>query len=284
VPLGRRLAKACPLFLESDVIALSSAVRYTGQSIQDQLIDATHALRGQGPLFVKLLAQGTTYGTLLTAGQGRQTTSTDLREFLGFLNLIGALQTQRALPRTQRLRITMQHALIGITYSPLSVRQSADITAIVFATLRATTPVLLATGVVAALFVGAGLASISSTLIAVAASLLLFLISIVLHEYVHVYTLRTAGLAVDILQRGMHLGLIHAQPPWRTDVISALAGPLAGGLICWLSALAYEGLGQTILAITALIVSSFHFISLLPTYGDGQSIKRAWQERRRRYS
>ena len=269
----------CPLVLESDILSLSPSLVVLESMLYDQTVQIAHKLHGAGLPVVVILQRPTTYPELLQVAQEHCATASELHGLLGFLNKIGGLHRKRT--REQQWlawRITVQHLLLGVRYTPFCIRSSASSRSLMRSTLHATTPVLLAIGVVAALNWGAGFIPGRTALILALFGQIVLLLSVLLHEYIHMIVLRRAGLAVDILQLGMHVGLIHTKAEPSVEVASALAGPLVAGGASILAAVALW-MAMPTLAYIAVVVGVLHIASLVPLYGDGASLVTAIQER-----
>jgi hypothetical protein len=144
--------------------------------------------------------------------------------------------------------------------------------------LRATTPVFLASGVVAGLWWIAGF-NASLLIFNLGYWLFVFLVTVIIHELAHSIVLHFFSVRADILQLGMKLRIIH--PPARRlpEITSALTGPvlgIAGSLVgVWLAV----QLNLPFAALGSLVIGLFHCISLLPWYGDGHSLFKALQHK-----
>ena len=126
------------------------------------------------------------------------------------------------------------------------------------------------------------LTPVSDTIETVFFGLAAFLTSIVMHEYAHVAVLKRYAVPANILQIGVRLGIIHKKPARRVEVLSSLAGPVAGLVVCGLMTRLLAILpGKPLFVIIGCTVGLFHAASLLPFYGDGASLFSALRERKR---
>ncbi len=267
------LVQHCPLLLQQDVLSLSPFFEQKDHALHDNVVDASHPLHGEGTMLAVALGNGTTYADLVNMARGKDVSESDVCTLLGFLNLVGGLHRKRTLAQQpQALLATASHLFLSVRYSPLSTRYFPTFANLARSTLRATTPVLLAIGVVAATGWAAGLVSLHLVIAVTFSSQLLFVASIVIHEQAHVWVLLRYGVPTSILQRGLHLGVIHKRPTAKAEILSALAGPAAGTLLCLAVTIASWLLGQRMVSLVGVCLGLLHACSLLPLYGDGSSL------------
>ena len=269
--------KFCPLLLENDVLSLTPQVLVKQSNLVDTRMGTTHVLHGHGQSIAQALSKGIEYHALIKLAEKHSVNSFQLHELLGFLNNIGGLQQRRVYTHhLQALYIKIRHLLLGIHYSPLCYRASGILRHVCLAVLRATTPVFLASGVVATVWISAGFGS--STIIAASYCLLIFWLSLVTHECAHVQLLHKYRIPSDMLQIGMRLGVIHPRLTLRQEVRVSLTGPLAGITTSLLGGLLMLNVSLTVFA-GCIIVSLLHLASLLPWYGDGHHLFKAIHQR-----
>jgi hypothetical protein len=279
VPLERP-GRYCPLLLEGDILSLARFLTLQGDQLQDPTLNASHKLSRSGASLLGTLQRGSTYGELRTAARLHRISSQDFHAFLGFLNRIGGLQRKRTAGlHLQAFQMTVQHLVLGIHYPPLCRRVAPSLLFLTLTTLRATMPVILAVGIVAILWWIAGLSSVWASFDLFGGSFLVFVMSIVLHEAMHAKVLRWNGLSPHVLQLGMHIGIVHRQSVTRVEIVSAIAGPLAGMAVCTIVASVALLSQAAALSISSLIIAVLHLGSLLPYYGDGASLTKALRER-----
>ena len=152
-------------------------------------------------------------------------------------------------PLSSRSEATGKHISIGITLACRSV---------------------IAAGLALGLLIGAAnLLPMRSALGMTAFGLLTFVGSMVLHEFTHLLVIKQEIATVDILRRGLRIGLIHRETTNMIAIASSLAGPAAGMAYCGCLALAAHLLQAPLCSILALIAASFHLWALLPWFGDG---------------
>lgn len=259
--------------MESDELSLSPHLKLEQASLYDKALDIHHGLLPIGVICMQALVQGTSFGKLSKLAIAHGASSSSLQELLGFLNTIGGLKRYRTLLGwSSACRIQVHHAFIGIRYATLSWRQPATTWWLGVGVCRATTwPILSASGVALLIYI-AGFAPLLTVGGISAFGLSLFLLSLYLHELAHVYIVHKNGQTLHLLQHGLRLGLIHARLARKGEIASALSGPLAGMATCCGAALGTFALHWTLVALLALIMSTFHVLSLLPWYGDGASL------------
>jgi hypothetical protein len=281
VSLDRVHIRSCPFLLESDVLSLSPQFTLKSLQLQDSVVDVVHLIKEPGDRLLGLLSQTTTYSALINTAKQYQVSDTALRDLLGFLNRIGALQ--RARLWQGRVTATYKcclHLMLGVIYSPLAYRKAATIPAVSLGILRATTPVFLAAGVVVGFSLVAGLVPARTVAITTLYWLSLFYTSVLLHELAHIRVLRQHNLSADILQANLRLGIIHAKPAPQIEIASSLSGPLVGASFCIIAAgLAWQT-GAILLSLSSCVICVCHAFSLFPFYGDGMSLQKALQERK----
>jgi hypothetical protein len=81
-----------------------------------------------------------------------------------------------------------------------------------------------------------------------------------MHEYAHTLPLKANHRV--IFQRGLRLGILHRRGRIRHEVISALAGPVAGAVVAL--AIAPNPAGWFLAVV--------HLSSLLPVHSDGRAM------------
>jgi hypothetical protein len=204
-----------------------------------------------------------------------------LADLIGFLNTIGCLKRNRAItfyPRAWCKQLV--HGIHGVWYQPLRRRGHTSLAAITHGIGRATVPVTLATLLTLGLLVCL-LPSQAAPIIAKGGFVwLAFICSMVLHEYGHFKSIKHYRVGCDVLQYGMHIGLIHGKLPSLAEIYVAIAGPFCGIVACSLFiVLAMYALPGTPLLI--LFVGILHLCSLLPWYGDGKSLRLAHNQRKK---
>jgi hypothetical protein len=196
-------------------------------------------------------------------------------ELLLFLNSVGALQLKRSIFVSAWLAVKkLIYRTKGIRLQYVTCRQPSSLTGLSKVLTIAMMPLLLLVAVSSVFEYGANF----SPLIYIYGNVLFIVtlwVSTFIHEYVHILFARKEVNHVNVIQKGLRIGVLHKKLSPSIDRASALLGPLAGSVAALLIAIViYSASGQTILAIFAAAVGVFHVISWLPMYGDGQTILR----------
>lgn len=204
-----------------------------------------------------------------------------LQELIGFLNTIGALHRKRSyVHRVKALGKQASHLLVGIRYVPLSWRRRPSLALLCIGTLRATWPVSIGSTAVSIAAITSTVFPPLLTLFIYLYGVLLFLISLIIHEAAHIVIIRRQGIDPRLFQSGMRFGIIHPRLTAKTEVISAPAGPIAGitSSVClgWIAAIS---MNNAHLMFIGILIATVHLFALLPWYGDGLTLRTA---RRRR--
>jgi hypothetical protein len=261
-------------------VSLSQFFTEEDGKLHDKILGASHTLHGAGTLLIQALQTSVSYRQLRDTARLHKVSDLELHALLGFLNKVGGLQRKRSarwlVPSLQRVA---SHIALGVHYAPLCKRAHPSPTAIAIATLRATTPVILAAGVVASLSWTAGFGPFNKVFVLYASSVIVFVGGVIVHEKAHVKVLEKACVPSSILQLGMHVGIIHRSPAPATEITSALAGPITGAAFCLCAAMGAWLCGAAAAVVSSLAIAVLHLFSLLPYYGDGASLVRALRER-----
>lgn len=273
-------SRYCPFLLESDIVSLSNWVQIDKNTILDTTIDARHALQNSGFVLTQHIKNGVSVGRLFSIAHAYDLADSQVTDLLGFLNITGGLQRKREvsdIPKASKL--WLRSLFLGVRYAPLSWRSGASVLHIARGVARAATYLFLATMVVGCLLLWSG-ASFLPVTVATIFCTITFTMSIVIHEWVHAMFIQHYGARINLLQRGLRLGVIHPRLTPKQEIIVALAGPLAGTLFCTLIGFAILYCGQLHLALLGAAISMFHLLALLPWYGDGASINQALRDRK----
>lgn len=257
-------------------MSLYPRIRLQDQTLQDVRVNASHKVRTmEGMALLHALREGISYHALQELSVNLSIEERQLHELIGFLNSIGCLQRKRFYTRKPvAWVIQLRHFLLGIHYSQCSYRQAVRLNALVTAVLRATTPVFLASGVVAGLWWIADF-NTPSLILNLGYCIFTFLVTVILHELAHSIVLHLFSVRADILQLGMKLRIIHTPAGRLPEIVSALAGPLLGMISSLAGVYLALQLNLLFAALGTLVIGSFHCISLLPWYGDGHSLFKA---------
>lgn len=273
------LVRRCPLLLESDHLSLSKDLCLRGGALYDAPIAVRHPIQQPGPQLIACLKKGVTFQELERVSQLLGATTIQLNELLSFLNTIGALHRKRTFSgKLQAFRLLIIHAVFGLRAKPLTWRRPAGMSTVFTGVLRAIWPIVVAFAALSGVVILADLLPTGVCLIIGIFSLGSFVFSLWVHEMAHIAVIRHYRIQPQVLQHGLHLGIIHCTLPPKGEVISSLMGPLSGMGAC--TAL------TTLLSIQSsnywlpgTIVASFHLFSLLPWYGDGASLYKALRTR-----
>jgi hypothetical protein len=277
VPVTGAYSKYCPFLLESDTLSLSKEFHLQTAGLKDGTLGITHDVVSPGEHILLLLETGTELRQIQAVAIAYGIRDTQLAELFGFLNLVGALKYKRQLPgRLHASVLKLRDLCLSIFHSPFSWRRPSSLGALLLGIFRATLPLSIATLAVSFLFMYAGVPAHSTAAVGIG----LFLGSLGLHEATHIAVARHFGRKTALLQRGLRLGVIHPRLPVRGEILSALAGPLAGIVCCLAVGIVLYISGQRLLAFLCGTISLFHLSSLLPWYGDGASLRAARREAR----
>ncbi len=270
-------AHTCPFLLDSDKLSIKECFVVEDSLLHDLPAGVAHHINQPGRQIVYALQQGNTFGELRSLASEFGIGDSQLHDMLGFLNLAGALKRKRRLlERIVVLRHTVLQLLLGLRYAPLSWRKSFSAATLLLAILRASWILLLAIVCVCAEIVIGNLLPISTVITFGLTGITVFVCSMYVHELAHAFVIKMQGVEPSILQRGMRLGIIHQQLTPQVELQSSLVGPLCGVGFCMaIGCMLLTTTDNGLLALLAIIIASFHMLSLLPWYGDGQSLRKA---------
>lgn len=270
MPVTATFAANCPLLVESDVLSLSPTLQLEGNALHDQTLGAHHQLHAKAIRLLKILSESeSTYAALLAREKRAN-------EVLGFLNIIGAIERKRTYNgHIQALRARLYALLTGSWPAALAHRQTYSYPALCMAIIKASAPVLLASLAVGVLAASADYIGSDRIISLFVSTSVVFVSSLFVHEAVHTLFIRHAGYQINIIRRGMRLGLLHRKLTPAYEIYSALSGPLAGAALCFVAAWLAWAYGHRLSGITLLASALCHMLSLLPWYGDGASLRTA---------
>jgi hypothetical protein len=196
-----------------------------------------------------------------------------LADILAFLHTEGALIVHRQLGAWWPAGwLRVQELARGRLPIARLFRAPASLGGIAVATLRACMPLLVAvtaSTVVAGALLAVPLASLVGWS---AGGLVYFELSVLLHEVAHAWMLRALGVPAVVCQQRLWLYVLHRRLPRRQEVLVAAAGPLAGGLLGAVCALAAATQRVGAAMVFGCLLGLFHLSSLLPWSSDGQSL------------
>lgn len=258
----------CPLLAQDDIVRLHSSVRCSGATLNDEAAAVQHVFHKSAQPILTALSHGTTVAQLYKCSAVQPTHVT---EIMGLCNTIGALEIDRSLQ--SRMRLLLKHGrniTFGITYAALAHRHQADLRGLSAAVLQACQALITASILVGTLL-GTTLWGMSSTIVTICIwSLVLFVGSIIAHEYGHARMLARNNIPAVVLQRKSNITLLHTRA--ENEARIALAGPATGLLFlafCWL---ALSPLHIVYMTQMVLCISLTHCLSLTPFYADGRSL------------
>lgn len=263
------------LFVESDILSLSPQMIVSSSYLEDTITHARHGLSKAALQLVSVLKKGKSFKDLYSLALRLQVTDLDFTSFLTDLHDVGGLQLKRQ-PKGY-----VQWVVCVVLLLRYGIRPQSRLVASV-ATLRG-----LMSGVLLALKWLLGCAPIMIILLygfgyawSIAAALVIFFLALlwgstVVHELVHRQFLVKNNSKAIFLRRGLRIGILHPRQSDLREVISAIAGPLSGSLLCLVFV---ELIGKitysTEFHFIAWSCAIFHMISLWPAYSDGGIVLR----------
>jgi len=261
------------LSLSSDLHAHSGR-----RFIIDRPLGIKHPVYAPGDQLIAKLSAGIRTDEFRKEARRLQITDSQYTELLGFINAIGGLVRKRRISAWPRAIYHQSKQLVlGVHYSILAWRRPASIHAILVGTVRASIPVPIAISLLCVFMQVTQVAPISLTAPVASCSFGIFVCSLWLHELAHVAVAQTNGMQAVVLQKGMRLGVVHGQMTAAAEICSAILGPFIG-IAAALGLSALLGIYIPALSGFGLIASTVQLGSLLPWYGDGQSLKKALQK------
>jgi hypothetical protein len=244
---------------EGDQLSLSRGLRIDRDGLEDDAAGASHKLHPKAQQAIKLLAAGVPAERWLTRSH---LSADEAAQILSFLNDIGGLSIKRSLLASARLALARLYSrTLGFRPAAHSRRFNPTLAGIATGTTFALAPLLMAIPTTGLLWLATGLPLGFVATTAMSATIALWL-SVIAHEYAHRMPIAHHSQGTVLLQRGLHLGLLHSRLSARDNRISALSGPLAGAA-CAL-AIAPGPVGY--------LLAGFHLLSLTPLSGDGQAL------------
>lgn len=274
---------ACPLLLEHDVLQLHKDLRIVDNSIVDAVLGLTHqALPSAYPLLF-LLSKGVHYKDLVGATRTQRLSDSQLHELLGFLQISGGLVRHRSL--FSALKAAHRYIFIFATLGPraaLAYRHREGPLSLLKAIILSSMAVIMSGLAIAygmALSLDWNLWIVMSTAFF---SLSLLVCSIYAHETGHILLLKKYRIPLLIVRQGLRIGILHPSLPAKQEAIIALTGPIVGAIVCIITGLL--SLHYSVLyALICAVLAAVHCTGLLPWYGDGKSLRRAFQSSQRNH-
>lgn len=265
----------CPYFLDSDILALHKDIFIKDTRIIDRSLGLQHEVRPQAAAILKLLSQNVSYKKLRRSVS--QIPSEQLHELLGFLTATGSLERKRnSSSQIIAFGKLLQDMSLGIRHMPLLKRLPLSISGIVKAICKAGALPIVCGSIL--IFVWSAL-HVNTVLISDAWYVFaLFWLSLIAHEIAHGALLVRYSAQSVIVFGPLRAGIVHSSLPRTEDIKVALAGPLAGILVCSIATIIMFSVKRPGLAIACLSICAVHIGSFLPWYGDGKTI---WNKRRK---
>jgi hypothetical protein len=259
-------------------MSLSRDFKVAADTLHDIPLGIRHKLHGPAASLLHAMQSSITFSELLKKATASGVTRQALTELVGFLNTIGALELRRNANAHIRAAFAEIHTFVqtGVRYPRLTERHAFSARTLALSIIRTCKWVLVACTTVGLFFtwaIGTPIAIVTGLILY---SLLTLLCSTFVHEYAHYVVLAHDAMPVIIIRRGMRLGLIHQIRTLssRTEMHSAIAGPVAGTCFGLLSLSLVLTFSLFWLAIASAVIVVIHLAGLLPWYGDGQTIMR----------
>ncbi|HEY5667550.1 MAG TPA: hypothetical protein VIR03_00125 [Candidatus Saccharimonadales bacterium] len=252
-------------------MSLSPTFLLKGSILYDSRLHAEHLLQPEAQVIAGEMAESVSV-RILFSGHG----SSAVTDVLGFFNQSGALIRYRAPDTYPHLfRQWLRAPYMLLHYPALVHRVPFTTTRLLQAAIIATWPVLASACLVAWLAASSGIVQMRAVLTAGSFGAAVFIGSLLIHELAHAVVILRQVVNVDIIYAPLHLKMLHRRQPPSIEAYSALAGPIAGSLVCLMAGLAGMFAGKPGMLWVCLVIASFHICSLLPWYGDGASLKGA---------
>ncbi len=266
---------ACIIVRSDDRLYLNSmfSLNQARGKLHDRHLAVAHTITADGCKLVGSIIDGTTYEQLHLFAKAQSISDYSLKHLLTELARCGALGHKKT-----NLRLA-QRVGQAICIPSYIWRRDASLIAITTAIVRALWKICLSLAVM-----GVGVVLFGFVPLPKAIFISIWLVTILLcgaiaHEWAHVLFLKTRGVLVSVAQKGHRVGLLHQQVSPKFDGLCALLGPATGSSVTLL--LAWLSQSATVLHFSFLLVL-FHACSLLPNYGDGQSVARALRSYKRK--
>jgi hypothetical protein len=167
--------------------------------------------------------------------------------------------------------------IYGVKPATVTRRTLFSPSALVREIIKAMLPVVMAIVGTAALLLSINISPVGYLSVQ-AVFLGILLVSTAIHEIVHWWLLEGERIPC-IVRQGLRIGLLHEPQSQPREVLSALAGPLAGAASAWLLAALLHLIAGIPYAAVALLAGVFHLFSWLPSFGDGQALRQTWRLR-----
>ncbi len=266
------------MLTEGDRVSLSTGIFAVGGLLADRATGARHRLHPRAARAVRLLHCETHAAAWYGAMQDIGLTEIDVVGILGFLYDIGGIRIRRTIIGVLRVA-TYRATWLARGALPRSIlrRWTVTVAGTCGAVCRLIMPLIVLVAALDALAYCAGLTSAARPLVGHSALYVaIFWISTVTHELAHVVIIRRRRTTAVVVQRGLHLGILHTPLNSKEEVWSALCGPVVGAIVALglsLGIYLWDESSQLVVLGAALAV--LHMLSLLPLYGDGKVVWKA---------
>lgn len=262
-------AQSLGLVVESDTLSLSTGLRVQNNMLIDNANGARHLLHPKASSVVAVLQSPIRYSEWCLVIRKYALKDNELFEIISFLDSIGGLRVERS--KVVAFGILIRRCAFrirGIKLPNPAHRFSSTPKSLLTALFLASFPLLLI--VLALCALSLGLPEYKTVIGGNVITLFTVLFSTYIHEFVHIAIANSSSAVV--LQRGLRLGVLHAELSRSRELLSAILGPLAGILAAGLIGQFFALLNMDNMQWFAYIVMLFHVVSWLPTYGDGMAV------------
>ena len=268
--------------MEGDFVSLSPCFEVSGNYLVDNTTGARHLLHANAKRYIEFFYKKWTLGDYLAIkGVKIGLTSAQQSEVLLFLNSEAALLRQRSFGGRLHALLRSVRRLSSRTNSAnLAGRYPATTPSLILLSVRSVIPIVIAGLSSALLWYGTGLVTMRRAIGLLVVFCGTLLLSLVLHEAVHIVIARRSTKRIKLVKRGLRIGVMHAELRNSQEMLSAVLGPLCGATSALL--LGFVPLLDAPLVLpVCLLVASFHLVSWLPFYGDGKTLFRTLSTRKK---
>ena len=273
-------AQSLGLVTEGDYLSLSEGLTVRADVLNDQAINANHQLSIHTARPLRDLVTGIEAMQWFERGCGYGLTPNQLADILIFLNDIGGLRVSRKLRAAVRVAVLrIGYQMRGVSLRAVGHRFPGTFSGVVRAVSQSIVSIVCMLSIVGFFSYGANL-SPNFYIMANIIFLFALFVSTIAHEYVHVLLVRSRVSTPIVLRRGLRIGVIHVHSSKRSEIVSALLGPLAGVVSASaISIIVYVLPVPHPAWQLALLVAVFHVFSWLPSYGDGRALQHTLMRR-----
>lgn len=263
-----------PFLMEGDLVSLSPEFILKKTYLADTTLGAKHTINAKSYRAIVLLKILRKYSEwALKAGLDKD----EELELMTFLNHAGALRIKRTWWKTLRFSLLRAAWFAnGARITTITHRRPGNLTSVINATLRATWFIWASWPILIYLVYGSGAFDTGKFTLLSGMTLVYLILSLIAHEYTHVYMAEIGGKPSSVIQQGVRLGILHPPLSRSQEICSALFAPMVGAL-----AAVALGMGSVVFAGEialryAAFVALLHGASWLPWYGDGITLWKHW--------